>query len=117
MSGNVFPAVVPPVVAGLPNWLSRASKTTESGFNNDLICFWGDSTTATALNFFGGCPLPVTYPTFSGARFVNFHQKSGEALAGTRIVNFGNTGATLAVSMNEPSGAVFNITRALAANH
>ena len=117
MSGNVFPAVAPPIVSGLPNWFNRTSKTAESGFNNDLICFWGDSTTATAMNFFGGCPLPVSYPTSNAARFINFHQKPGEALAGTRLVNFGNTGATLAVAMNEPSAAVFNLTRVLSANH
>ena len=116
MSGNVLPAAAPPIVASLPNWFARASKTAESGFNNDTICFWGDSTTATCLNFFGAAPLPVTAPTPNAARFVNFHQKSGEALAGTRILNFGNTGATLAAALTEPSAAVFNVTRVLSAN-
>ena len=117
MSGNLIPAVTPPIVAGLPNWFARASKTAESGFNTDTICFWGDSTTATVEGFFGGGPLPVTYPTFGSSRFPLFHQKTGEALANTRIVNFGNTGAALATALAEPSAAVFNITRILAANH
>ena len=116
MSGNVLPAAVLPIASGLPNWFARTTKTAESGFDNTTICFWGDSTTATALNFFGGCPLPVTYPTYAAARFVNFHQKPGEALFGTRILNFGNTGAALSVAMNEPSAAAFNITRVLTAN-
>lgn len=116
MSGNVLPAVAPPIVSGLPNWLARASKTAESGFNADTICFWGDSTTATCVNWFGGCPLPVTYPT-GGARFVTFHQKPGEALAGTRILNFGNTGASLAALLADAPAAVFGITRLLSANH
>ena len=116
MSGNVLPAAPPPIVSGLPNWFNRTAKLAESGFNTDTICFWGDSTTATCLNWFGGVPLPVSYPTANAARFVNFHQKSGEALAGTRILNFGNTGATLAAALTEPSAAVFNITRLLAAN-
>lgn len=117
MSGNVLPAPILPIVAGLPNWLARASKTAESGFNGDTICFWGDSTTATCLNFFGGCPLPVTYPTFGAARFVNFHQKAGEALANTRLLNFGNTGASLAALLQDSVAATFGITRLLSANH
>ncbi|MBE7190094.1 hypothetical protein, partial [Jatrophihabitans endophyticus] len=116
MSGNSFPALAAPIVSGLPNWFGRTSKTAESGFNNDLICFWGDSTTATALNLFGATPQPVTYPTFGSARLVNVHQKTGGALANTRIVNFGNTGATLAVSLQQPSAAVFNITRVISAS-
>ena len=116
MSGNLLPVASPPLVSGLPNWLARTSKTAESGFNNDLVCFWGDSTTATCQNFFGQCAQPVTFPSFGAARFVNYHQKTGEALAGTRLVNFGNTGSPLATAMAEPSAAVFNITRVLAAS-
>ena len=116
MSGNLLPAIAPPIVSGLPNWFGKTAKTAESGFDSATILFWGDSTTATGLNFFGGCPLPVTYPTYAAARFVNFHQKPGEALAGTRILNFGNTGASLAAAMTEPSAAAFNITRVLSAS-
>lgn len=116
MSGNVFPAVTPPIVAGLPNWFAKASKSAESGFNTDTICFWGDSTTSNLLNFFGAAPFPVTYPTFSAGYLVNPHQKTGGLLANTRILNFGHTGAALAVAMQEPSSVVFNITRLLSAS-
>ncbi|MCW6510998.1 SGNH/GDSL hydrolase family protein [Lichenifustis flavocetrariae] len=116
MSGNSFPSVAPPIVSSLPNWFARASKAAESGFNNDTICFWGDSTTATCGGWFGACPLPVTTPTFGSARFVMLHQKTGENLAGTRILNFGNTGAALATALQEPSAAAFNITRLLSAS-
>ena len=114
MSGNVLPATLPPIVSGLPNWLAKASKTADSGFGGNTVAFWGDSTTSNALNMFGGGAQPVCAPTFGTCRFGMFHQKAGEALANTRILNFGNNGATLAVSLADTP--MYGITRVLSAS-
>ncbi len=99
MSGNLLPAAATPVVAGLPNWFAKASQTAESGFNGNTICFWGNSTTSNALDLFGGGAQPVCAPSFGTCRLGNLHQKAGEPLANTRILNFGNNGSTLAAAL------------------
>ena len=99
MSGNLLPAAATADRLRPAELVRQGVADGRIGFNRNTICFWGDSTTSNALDLFGGGAQPVCAPSFGTCRLGNLHQRAGEPLAGTRILNFGNNGSTLAAAL------------------